>query len=102
MIRISTALSLLTGLLLTVSVAAQETPQSGQVDQDLLDLSGFVIPIPQINFGGPAPEFVGSPANANPFPAKPVPQSAFMAPNGRSGLHLDAYQSDTYTVAGPL
>jgi hypothetical protein len=25
-----------------------------------------------------------------------------MAPNGRSGLHLDAYQSDVYTVAGPL
>ncbi len=25
-----------------------------------------------------------------------------MASNGRSGLHVDAYQSDVYTVAGPL
>ena len=102
MIRISTALSLLAGLLLTVSGAAQDIPQLDQIDQDLLDLSGIVIPIPQINFGKPPQEFVGSPAIANPFPAKPVPQSPFMAPNGLSGVHLDAYQSDTYTFGGPL
>ena len=99
---ISIALSLLAGLLVTVSASAQGIPQLDQIDQDLLDLSGTLIPIPQINFGKPPAEFVGSPAVANPFPAKTVPQSAFMAPNGRSGLHLDAYQSDTYTVGGPL
>jgi hypothetical protein len=91
-------------MLLTVAAAAQEIPQLDLETPDLetLDLSGFVIPIPQINFGKPAPEFVGSPAIANPFPAAPVPQSAFMAPNGLSSVHLDAYQSDTYTFAGPL
>jgi hypothetical protein len=108
MTRISSALSLLAGMLLTVAAAAQEIPQFDasreipQLDLDTLDLRGFVIPIPQINFGSPPQEFVGSPAIANPFPAKPVPQSPFMAPNGLSGVHLDAYQSDTYTFAGPL
>src|SRR5712675_1481557 len=108
MTRISTALSLLAGMLLTVAAAAQEIPQFDaaqqipQPDLETFDLSGFVIPIPQINFGKPAPEFVGSPAIADPFPAKPVPQSPFMAPNGVSSLHLDTYQSDTYTTAGPL
>ena len=110
MTRISTALSLLAGtLLLTVAAAAQEIPQfdfekldQEKLDIETFDLSGFVIPIPQINFGKPAPEFVGSPAIADPFPAKAVPQSPFMAPNGLSGVHLDAYQSDTYTFAGPL
>src|ERR1700733_3404163 len=102
MTRISTALSLLAGMLLTVAAAAQEIPQMEKLDLETFDLSGIVIPIPQINFGNPPPEFVGSPAIADPFPAKPVPQSAFMAPNGLSGVHLDAYQSDTYTVGGPL
>jgi hypothetical protein len=108
MTRISTALSLLAGMLLTLAAAAQQIPQLDaaqdipQLDLETFDLSGFVIPIPQINFGKPAPEFVGSPAIANPFPAKPVPQSPFMAPNGVSSLHLDAYQSDTYTTGGPL
>lgn len=108
MTRISTALSLLAGTLLLTVAAAQEIPQldvaqeMSQLDLETFDLSGIVIPIPQINFGKPAPEFVGRPAIANPFPAKPVPQSAFMAPNGLSGVHLDAYQSDTYTFAGPL
>jgi hypothetical protein len=104
-------LSLLAGALLTVAGAAQQFPQFpdlnglqniSQLDLDKLDLGGIVIPIPQINFGGPPQEFVGSPAIPNPFPAKPVPQSPFMAPNGLSGVHLDAYQSDTYPFGGPL
>src|ERR1700760_877491 len=111
MTRISTALSLLAGAVLTAAAAAQQFPQLpqlnglqniSQLDLDKLDLGGIVIPIPQINFGSPAPEFVGSPAIPAPFPAKPVPQSPFMAPNGLSGVHLDAYQSDTYTFGGPL
>lgn len=114
MTRISTALSLLSGMLLAVAASAQQLGQAlqltqfnglqsiSQLDLDQLDALGIVIPIPQINFGAPPPEFVGSPAIANPFPAMPVPQSQFMARNGLSGVHLDAYQSDTYTFGGPL
>jgi hypothetical protein len=102
---ISTVLSLAVLVLLSMSAAAQET-QDDEGSQDAQSpqvLSGIVIPIPQqILSGKPAPDFVGSPAIANPFPATPVPQSPFMAPNGLSGVHLDAYQSDTYTFAGPL
>jgi hypothetical protein len=48
------------------------------------------------------PHFIGAPAVAKPIPAQPVPEDPFMAPNGESGVHLDAYQSDTYPFAGPL
>jgi len=86
-------------LLLPLCAAAQNNQDTN--DEGLLNLN-FVIPIPQQPFGNRPPDFVGSPAIPNPFPAKPVPQSPFMAPNGLSGVHLDAYQSDTYTFAGPL
>lgn len=61
-----------------------------------------VIPIPQQPFGPPAPEFIGGPAIPNPIRTRPVPEDPFMAPNGQSGVHLDAYQSDTYSIAGVL
>lgn len=61
-----------------------------------------VIPIPQQPFAGRVPGFVGTPAVGNPFPALPVPEDPFMAPNGKSNTHVDAYQSDTYPTAGPL
>ena len=66
------------------------------------DASTRVIPIPQQPFSGSVPDFVGTPAIPRPIQARPVPQSPFMAPNGRSALHLDGYQSDTYPTAGPL
>ncbi len=66
------------------------------------DVATRVIPIPQQPFAQPVPEFIGGPATPNPIPARPVPQSPYLAPNGRSALHLDAYQSDTYPSAGPL
>ncbi len=34
--------------------------------------------------------------------APSIPRHPFMAPNGSSNLHNDAFQSDTYTVSGPL
>jgi hypothetical protein len=61
-----------------------------------------VTPIP----GDPvttAPEFEGG--TAVPKPIKGVrkpPRHPFMAPNGRSNLHDDAYQTDAYRFAGPL
>jgi hypothetical protein len=31
-----------------------------------------------------------------------IPQNPFMAPNGKSNMHNDAYMTDTYEVAGPV
>jgi hypothetical protein len=48
------------------------------------------------------PAFVGSPAQPKPASSPPVPQNPFMAPNGRSNLHDDAYMTNTYLWSGPL
>ena len=59
------------------------------------------IPIPGLSTGD-APAFVGKPAVARPLHPPPVPHHPFMAPNGRSLLHEDAWQTDTSWRAGPL
>jgi len=59
-------------------------------------------PIPNDPFAAPVPAFVGAPATPRPTPAPAVPQHPFMAPNGRSNIHDDAYQTDTYVGGGPL
>ena len=48
------------------------------------------------------PQSTGAPATPHPVSAPPVPQHPFMAPNGLSNIHDDAYQTDTYAWAGPL
>src|SRR3954469_25863334 len=48
------------------------------------------------------PNFIGHFAHPQPVSAPRAPQNPFMAPNGRSNVHDDAYQTDTYTWAGPL
>lgn len=35
------------------------------------------------------------------IPHIPVPQHPFLAPNGRSNMHNDAYMTDTYEIDGP-
>ena len=59
-------------------------------------------PLP-IQGSGSAPSFIGGPATPNPITgvAEP-PTHPFMAPNGRSNIHNDAYQTDSYRVSGPL
>src|SRR5438128_720605 len=59
-------------------------------------------PIPNDPFAAPVPAFVGAPATPRPVSAPVVPQHPFMAPNGRSNIHDDAYQTDTYVGGGPL
>ena len=46
--------------------------------------------------------FVGKPAIAHPLPPLHLPQHPYMAKNGASNIHDDAYQSDTYSGPGPL
>jgi hypothetical protein len=59
------------------------------------------VPIPQSPTAD-APHFVGAPAQPHPVPAPVVPRHPYMAPNGDSNLHDDAYATDTYDRAGPL
>jgi hypothetical protein len=58
------------------------------------------VPIPS----APAsPAFTGAPATPHPIRGiAPTPRNRFMAPNGRSEIHDDAWQTDAYTWAGPL
>src|SRR6185437_16193823 len=50
------------------------------------------IPIPEGPDASTLPSFIDSPAKPHPF----------MAPNGRSNLHDDAYMTDSYKQSGPL
>jgi hypothetical protein len=62
-----------------------------------------VVPIVGAPNGSAATPFEGSPASSNPVDGgPPPPRNPFMAPNGRSNIHDDAYMTDTYAVGGPL
>jgi len=47
-------------------------------------------------------DFSGTPSVAQPLPRQRIPRHPYMAPNERSNLHNDAYQTDTYNTPGPL
>ncbi|MGH2694439.1 MAG: two-component regulator propeller domain-containing protein [Actinomycetota bacterium] len=59
------------------------------------------IPIPQ-DPDSPAKGFVGRSAHPHPIRVQLPPRHPFMAPNGRSNIHNDAYMSDVYAGPGPL
>ena len=51
---------------------------------------------------GQLPAFVGSAATPDPVFATEPPRHPFMAPNGLSNLHVDAWQTDRNSWFGPL
>jgi hypothetical protein len=58
-------------------------------------------PIPESDTS--AQQFFGAPAIQNPiFGIPEAPRHPFMAPNERSNLHSDAWQTDTNRLPGPL
>jgi hypothetical protein len=59
-------------------------------------------PIPEGPDAANLPTYLGSPATAQPVGATEPPPHPFMAPNERSNLHDDAYQTDAYRTLGPL
>jgi hypothetical protein len=61
------------------------------------------VPIPQVpgELDG-LDLFSGREAKPQPVFAPRVPRHPFMAANGRSNVHNDAYQTDTYRQSGPL
>jgi hypothetical protein len=65
--------------------------------------SANATPIPEAPGLGPKPPaFIGTAAEANPVAGTTVPRHPFMAPNGRSNIHNDGYQTDAYDWLGPL
>ena len=59
-------------------------------------------PIPEGTDAGEAVQFVGAPAVQRPVTAPRAPRHPFMAPNDRSNLHNDAWQTDVNDGPGPL
>jgi hypothetical protein len=59
-------------------------------------------PIPEGPGAGSLPVFSGQPAVQHPVAVPDPPRHPFMAPNSRSNLHVDAYQSDVHQGPGPL
>src|ERR1700754_2239762 len=59
-------------------------------------------PIPSDPRDPAVQSFTGKPATAEPSAAQSIPRNPHMAPNERSNIHNDAYQTDAYNVAGPL
>jgi hypothetical protein len=59
-------------------------------------------PIPEGPEASDPPAFLGAPARPKAISAPQAPAHPFMAANGRSNIHNDAYMSDAYAVAGPL
>ncbi|HXQ20482.1 MAG TPA: hypothetical protein VN812_02325, partial [Candidatus Acidoferrales bacterium] len=85
--------SLSTSTLLTVTLLCMATVAGAAWADAILPT-----PIPQ---GSPAPTFTGTPGKGKHVSASKVPRHPFMAPNGRSNIHGDAFMTDTYTTKGP-
>lgn len=64
--------------------------------------AGSAIPIPSDPRDALLQPFTGSASTAKPLPLQQVPQHPYMAANGDSNIHNDAYQSDTYNRPGPV
>src|SRR3954469_10104093 len=60
------------------------------------------LPIPEGPDASHLPSFIGAPFQAQPVASPDPPRHPFMAPNGRSNLHVDAYQTDVHQGLGPL
>ena len=76
------------GIVLAVLLAAPALA-APPIPQDPSELAGLQL-------------FSGQTATPHAVKAPSPPRHPFMAANGRSNVHNDAYQTDTYRYAGPL
>jgi hypothetical protein len=60
------------------------------------------VPIPEGPDAASLPAFLGTQATPHPVTSPDPPRHPFMARNGRSNLHVDAYQTDVQQFPGPL
>ena len=88
------AIRLATALASAVAVAVPAAAQAGVPP----------VPIPEGPAAGELPQFVRYRDNPTDVPVamRQPPEHPFMAPNGKSNIHDDAYMTDTYTWRGPL
>ena len=64
--------------------------------------AGAQAPIPEGPQAASLTPFIGAPAPQRPVTAADPPRHPFMAPNSRSNIHVDAYQTDVHQGPGPL
>src|SRR5688572_6442911 len=64
--------------------------------------SAAAVPIPDGDRTPGLADYTGEPATPNPVAAPLPPRHPHMAPNERSNLHVDAFQTDTNPTTGPL
>jgi hypothetical protein len=64
--------------------------------------AGPAIPIPSDPRDLLLQPFTGAAVAAKPLPLQSIPQHPYMARNGGSNIHNDAYQTDTHNRPGPL
>ncbi|HWJ11624.1 MAG TPA: hypothetical protein VNS46_19750, partial [Nocardioides sp.] len=102
-------------LALTLASAPSEATGADSTDAttDALGADGFALPglpalptipglpIPPLPTDLLVPRFTGAAVTPQPLDAPPVPQNPWLAPNGRSSMHNDAYSTDAYAVSGP-
>ena len=63
---------------------------------------GPAVPIQQPPDSALLKDFTGRVATPRPMRVPQVPRHPFMARNGASNIHNDAYQTDAYSVPGPM
>jgi hypothetical protein len=68
----------------------------------LLAAPALAAPIPDPPDPDSPDAFTGKPWTPRPVFAPPAPRHPFMAPNQRSNIHSDAFQTDTNSWSGPL
>jgi hypothetical protein len=84
---------------LAIAIAALSVPAGASAEQPGIP----PLPIPGGPLTGGVDEFSGAAAEPRPVRTPRVPRHPFMAPNGRSNLHNDAYMTDVYPgLNGPL
>ncbi len=95
----------LAGLALLTSLTGTATP-AGSVaaaDPSLPPIPALPgLPIPSLPTDLLVPKLVGKEATPRPLTARAVPQNPYLARNGTSSMHNDAYSTDAYAVSGPL
>ena len=68
----------------------------------LFPATAAAAPIPENANAGDSPAFIGTPATQQPVFVPQPPRHPFMAPNARSNLHVDGFQTDANVEPGPL